>query len=229
MALALDGSATAFGATVTLSTSLTNDVICCFIKYVSGQPTSITDTAGLTWIRRYTSGTQGVNACLDLWYAISPGILTADVITPVGATGTPRYLVFGVNGANTTTPFDVNVSLPAASVGIAGNTNTKTISTTNANTMLLACIDTGNTFPTFTEPTGFTQIINAAGSMDASYQIVSSVQSSVAITYSWVNSGIAACMLVDAIQAAGGTPATPTGQQMIGMNSFGFNPLGFQQ
>lgn len=216
-ALSLDGSNSSATGASTLTTSLTNDVIVVIVKWTTIQGSSITDTAGLTWTRRY-SGTQVGGSCAggsfvaqDVWWAISPGALIADVITAVGYdSGADRVTSFGVNGANTTTPFDPNVSIPATSSltcpGV-GKTLTVNISTNNPNTFLIDNIVLANaTLATPVRPSGFTQILATGSAQDLSYNIVSSTQSSAAVTWSNANN-LAWTMYVDAIQAP--SAATP--------------------
>ena len=223
--LALDGhnftasSCAASPCALTLTTTSTNDVVVVWVKNAAivgsgATASSISDTAGLTWSKRKAVATSSVFAVdLEEWWAISPGVLTGDTISVslTGATVFARIDAFGISGANTATPFDVNVSLPASNTNtVPGASSTSTTnSTTNANTMLIAgfACGTGNCNP-ITVPSGFTQI-DGYTSADFSYKIVSATQSSLTETYSWTAVGNARVMISDAVQqAGGGAPAS---------------------
>lgn len=229
--LAIDGSATlsiaAGTVTNTLSNTNTNDVIVAqiFVNATTGTPTisSVSDTLGLTWNKRtlpsgckYTDTTPETNDIEEYW-AFSSGKLTSDVIsvTQTGGSGTlsMRLTTASINGANTTTPFDPNVSLPACTNTTALGTPTaaslsQTVSGTKAKTIFLGFLrntGVGSGFATVTRPSGFTQIIASGSFADSSSQIFSSAQTSLALQYSWSNTTgqTSVGYLMDAIQAAG--------------------------
>ena len=86
--------------------------------------------------------TSSTTATFDLeeWYAIASSTLSSTLITATLSSpdsAATWIAVFGVSGANTASPFDPNVSLPAASAGTSPST---TISTSDSSDALLyAC------------------------------------------------------------------------------------------
>ena len=223
-ALALDGTASgaavAASSTVATTTGITTtigtDVIVAAVSsYALGiaAPT-ISSIAGcsLSWSLRSSTGSLTMAGTLqgdvDIWYAKAGGTTcSASTITatlsgaPTG--GRSDIVVFAVSGADTTNPFDVNGTLPGAnhsSSGIATPVVTG-ISTTNANTMLIAVTNT-NSSPG-NPGTGYTTI-NVANviSQDNEYQIVSSTQSSVNVAFKAGGTGFGWVIAVDAVQQA---------------------------
>ncbi len=214
-ALSLDGSNTTGAAATVLTTSLSNDIIIVFGACIStATATGVSDTAGLTWVKRQAIEYNAGAAALDEWYAISPGALTSDTITMTWAScsSSTRVYAFGINGANLTTPFDPNVSLPAQTSGILASSTSVTVSTSNANDMLITGYRASlNGFAT--RPTGFTVIQSPNNAGDTSYEIVSSTQSSQTFTYTNAASTTNA-WLFDAIQQAGSSP--PASNLLLG-------------
>jgi hypothetical protein len=112
--------------TVTLSTSLPNDVIVLGVAmggyYNADTVDTVTSTSGLTWKRRHqrwqfggykSGGSTTVNQGLDIeiWWAHAPTALTNEVITVTSGgqnVGGMALIAFGVNGANYTTPWDTH-------------------------------------------------------------------------------------------------------------------------
>jgi hypothetical protein len=184
MTLALDGSVTANASSGTslalpgLTTTKTNDVIVVFalVNSASGviSVSSIADTAGLTWTKRAGAGVT--SQPLEEWYAISSGILSSDVIT-VTLSAAVAFLTlsaFAVSGANTTSPWDANVSLPATS-----STAAVSVSTTAAATMLIG----GYRLSSVAAPgagAAFTAITNV-NFLLTEYEVVSSAQTAKAV------------------------------------------------
>lgn len=218
-ALAMDGNATASGGSaVSLTTTQTNDIIVLFIISGGAGPcnaTQVSDTSGLTWITRLSDNKGTTSTSIGYVYAVSSGVLTADSITVSGGGGctSARTIAFAISGANTSSPFDSNGSLPGNSVQASGTSNSFVGSTTNANDMLLAMIrcDNGSTL---VNPTSFTSI-NAGGStnQNTAQLIVSSTQSSVTYTYSGIVTGPSR-FYFDAIKASSG-PTIGGGAQRV--------------
>jgi hypothetical protein len=218
-ALAIDGVATGNSststATVTLTTTSTNDVI--VVQTVNNSASSVTvtgvtDTAGLTWTKRAgvdwdTSGRFRA----EEWYAIAPTALSNDTITvsySSAASHSIRNFAFGVSGANTTTPFDTNGSLPATAQFVDATKNiSATISTTNPNSILIGLVGTFGGIGTVTYPSGFSLIVAGGTLSNSSKSIVSSQQSGVAEQWSWTGASSSRVLILDAIQAPGGAPA----------------------
>ena len=164
MALSVDGTANS-GVTdtasisTTLTTTLTNDIIVVVLSYAGGSAltASISDTAGLTWNTRYpvtataAVGTPGTLYIAEYW-AYSPNVLSSDVITvALSATVYANLCAFGVNGANTTAPFDTNTSLPSLA-----SSKTSNAFSTNSSSDLILCLMGSNS--SITSPTGITNI-----------------------------------------------------------------------
>jgi len=229
MTLALDGhnkntySGVSSG-TVALTTSLTDDVVVLMVageKTTAGafQVSSVADGSGLTWALRQrlqiTGGRHTNPQFLEIWWAHAPTALSAVTITATlsAAVDNGSILAFGVNGANTSTPWDANASLPKTNSDVTGTNTTPSasgVSTTATNTMLLAVWSNSNAgTATAGPPTGFTEIEfpqNSGGTdwswMEAAYEVVASAQSSVAETFTVARADWG--MIVDAIVAAGG-------------------------
>jgi hypothetical protein len=218
--LALDGEAyfTEFGdandlekdsASVTLTTTQANDVIILDVLQDGTAVGSVSDAAGLVWQQRAVAGT-GSDTIYE-YYAIAPDALSSDVIT-VNFAGTASYVdlnAFGVSGANTSSPFDSNVSVPATPASSTG-----VVTTSNANDLIVA----GYRFGSDATPaagTGWTAI-NASGDYFLSeYQVVSSAQAGLVATASTAdqNGGIIDA-IVQASDSAAGTLAVDTGSAL---------------
>ena len=183
-AITLDGSAVNNASPVSLTTTKTNDEIFLYIAYSTATSPSVSDTARLTWTKRSTATNSTLS--IDVWYAFSAAALTSDSIAFSGYTfpyaTNPRPVAFGINYANTSSPYDNNGSLPA-SAGYALSTTcvVSGISTSNANDMLLGVVLTNASG--VAAPTGFTSI-NGNSIFNVSYKIVSSTQSSLSSSFS---------------------------------------------
>lgn len=189
--------------------------------------TSITGTTLTTWTRRggitpFVFGPFGVN--LESWWAVAPSTGTDTLtITYNGSSANiaQEFVVYyAISGANTTTPFDVNVSLPQATRISGGVTPAQTISTTNANTFILSALSNIGASPP--DPgTGYTGGPNNASSpaFDSQYKIVSSVQTSLAVN--WGPNDASAvfdmAMMSDAVQIAGAGAAAPPMRTLMGV------------
>jgi hypothetical protein len=187
---------------VTASTTYPNDVIVVYAGFDAPSAvtvSSISDTAGLTWAKRSSSTIAsdafGQHNDQEVWYAVAPTPLSSDIITVKLTTSTGdavNIVEFGASDANTGSPWDAHAGLPATTAGGA-STASATISTTNANTILLGFV--GNDEPgcsgTATSWAGsgsYTTIASQINSNNynwnsgVAYNIVSSAQSSTAIT-----------------------------------------------
>lgn len=118
---AIDGiSGTSFGVaasqTVTLSTTSTNDIIIAQFEINGFLFSSVSDTAGLTWALRTSTGLS--NGQYE-YYAKSPGILTNDVITlTLSGAGFSAVNAFAIKGANYGSPFDTGGAQEAATAPV---------------------------------------------------------------------------------------------------------------
>jgi hypothetical protein len=173
-AIAFDGSASGKSATATLATTGgittagTNRIIVALISTIdsTAAPTVSSISGGsLTWNHtRYASGSQPIGSSLfadtEIWWALAPSSLSAATITAT-LSGAPSFsgdiAVFGVSGANTSSPFDPNGSLPAAvvSANASAAPSVSGISTTNANALLFAVTQQGNVPKTANPPAGW--------------------------------------------------------------------------
>lgn len=242
MALALNGTAIAASATTASSITsgiftptLTNNILVAFVCFdttvaqLAQTVSTVTNTGfggALTWTKRSSLAFKLINdqlqnGRLEVWWAkLAPttaGTVTANLS---GTCDNINITVFAVNGVDQTNPWDFNGSLPGTNTNLTLTNSIPTvssISTTNANTMLLGFageID-GTATITMTAGSGYTIIINKldnAGSVAcASFterQIVSSTQSGVNVVFG--TSKPAWGMIADALQAA--TSGTPTNQ-----------------
>lgn len=219
MALAIDGATFNFASSASsvssgLTTSNTNDVIIVVATSVAtpgAAPTVSSVTGGgLSWNKRAASGSTaiggGTNGNLEVWYAIAAAKLTSTNITATftGSANTVEIVLFGVSGANTTTPWDANVSIPKFASSTIGSTpSVNSVSTSNANDMALGFFATNST-PVSTPGSGYTIILNGVET-GTEEKVVSTTQSSVSVAFGasnptgWV-------MYADAIQAASFVP-----------------------
>lgn len=235
MALSIDGtpvigsSSTSAVTTGSFTNPSTNDIIVVVVGTLLHQnasyPTAptvstVTSSPALTWhLRKATGskqvGTSGSNfysADLETWWAYQPSA-TSQTVT-VTLTGTPdaggnKVLVFAVNGANTVSPWDANVSLPASGSSTTSSTaSAGPISTTNATCMLLGFL-IGPAISQGNPGAGYTSVKSGGSTPDAQYQTVSSTQSSISVAFTHSETAFAFGwnMLADAIQAA--APALP--------------------
>lgn len=201
-------SGTSF-ATSALTTANAGDVIVAFVmgRKVGGVAVTSLSTTGVVWqgtARKTVSFNAGLGD-LELWYGVASATLTAQATT-INLNGTPLIAlasVFGVSGANTSSISDSNVSLPATATGSSSVPTTSSVSTSNANDIIIAGVgELSNT--TQGAGTGFTLIdaFTGAGTtgIGSEYQVVSSTQSSISVKFTLSSTNWA--MIVDAIQQA---------------------------
>jgi hypothetical protein len=199
MSLSLDGAAGTFNAgkgvvnsmSASLTTAKTNDIVLAigFAGAGGGTVTSVTDGASLVWHSRFNSAIGSRN--MFCYWALAASLLSADSIT-VNMADIDTLVVFGVNGANTGSPFDTNGSLPATAAAAS-----VTVSTSNANDFLFGFNAGGSAGI----PAGWSNINAFLNSFNTAYDIVSSTLSGQS-----VNFGGGSMTYVDAIVAA--TPAS---------------------
>jgi hypothetical protein len=138
---------------------------------------------------------------LEEWYAASSSPLSSATITATlssADTSATWIAVFGLSNANTASPFDPNVSVPATS---SGTTPSTTISTTGANDLLLfGCAAYAGGVPL-----GFTGLYSNSFSDEQgeflAYQSVTSTQSSLSTSCGTNSYG---AQISDAVVAAPG-------------------------
>ncbi len=202
--LALDGSVstrvTASTATVSLVTTSTNDVIYVVVAVNAGTINTPTAT-GLTFTLRLN--VVGTSEVLVTFYAIAASAGTFSITATASGNTEMILIAFGISGANTTTPFDSNVSVPASATG-TGTAASVTVSTSNANDFVVGAVgDNSGSNPT--AGTGFTQIAvnhRTLVSGGAEDEIVSATQTNLAVTFT-ATSATNWAMIADAVIAAG--------------------------
>lgn len=178
--MSLDGSAadvntTGLTASISISTTKPNNVIVVMVFSNQGPLVSVIGSTLGAFTKRASTG-SGANI-MEEWYAISPDILTMEIIVATcPASGFSAMIGFAVNGAKTSAPFDTNVALPSIGASDPG-----TVSTTAANTMVLGAFRMSTGTPS--AGAGFTQIENPASVfMLVEYQLASSPQSNLSVT-----------------------------------------------
>lgn len=212
-ALSVDGFSTSTSSpNISLSTVNAGDIIVLYSTQTSGNPTTgVSDQNSLTWTEVVPDYAGSSGQTCSVWWAYSPSALIGDSIAITGGSGT-RLTAFSISGADTSSPFDPNGSLapnPSGQASSPGATSLAvTISTTNANDMLLNFIRGPSSFGTLTRPSGFSSVGSSGAATDVSYDIVSSIQSSAVQTTSWTNN-VAANLLFLAVKAAAVTNAPP--------------------
>ena len=227
--LALDGHASGTSvssSTVATSTTLTTtnatDVIIALVTSITtgAGPPNVSSISGcsLSWTKRFSRGNTLLatpdHGNADIWYATTSGTISSCTVTAnLSSTNADRsadITVFGISGANTSTPFDTNVALTGSSSSTSTSSTPRVfsgLSTNNANDFVFA-VTTANT--TSGNPgAGYTTIDVAhvtAGHQDNQYQIFSSTQSGVTVTFGSADQGNGYVILIDAVQQAGGPP-----------------------
>ena len=185
-------------ATVQLTTSQNNDVIMLMIAQ-NGGAQSVTDVEDLNWTKRYDNSSYN-GSDFQEWYAIANCPLSSDTITVSSQASnmvSPRLNAFAVSGASTSTIFDPNGSLPAAT-----STDTLSLSTSNANDFIFTAI---RTFSGITDSagSGWTQLAttnNNNGGYFSEYQIATSTETNLTASFTELDSGT--YMIGDAIRKA---------------------------
>jgi Protein of unknown function (DUF2793) len=197
----IDGSNGTHGVntsgTITLTTTLTNDIICVCFSIGGGSITSVT-SPGLTFTQRSSQSGQGGE--ILMWTALSTGALTGAVITfEFSGDNFFQCAAFGVNGA---TGFDPNGDLP-----LSASSGTLSLSTTDANDFIIF-LSGGGFGGGDATPGGFTEIYsdNFDGqAISVSYQRVNAPQSGVSFSVP-ANYDL----ILDALAAPGSPVPNPT-------------------
>ena len=233
--VALDGSTGSETESSSVSASLTtanaNDVIVLAAGTSSSSYTvsSVSDAAGLTWTHRTSTSTTGVEE--EEWYAIAASPLNSDSITVTWShSGDNTMAAFGVSGANLAAPFDPNGSTPATATGTTTNPSVS-VSTSYAQDLIFGLLANEHTSAsvchTETDANGWTDMNqdycaqggSTTQNNDQEYEVVSSTQSNLAISFSTSTGGSNAwAMIGDAIEGAPATATPSTFQQMVTWN-----------
>lgn len=193
MALALDGNGhgntSTTTVTATITTAQSNDLIVAVCSDPGGVPT-IADTALLTWTPRTGSPFSGGGHTIYYWTAVAASPLAADVVTVTAAATFHTLDVFGISGANTSSPFDGSV--------VQATPDPVLISTSNANTFIFGASSAGTGNPT--AGSGFT-LISGADFQGVEYKVVSSTQTNLSVGWT-TGSGNDHIIIADAIVQA---------------------------
>ena len=200
--------------TVTLSTTLANDVIVLmyFHQQTSAQTIATVTSPHLTWTKRknYPSTVGSRSTDLEIWWAPSSAVLTSEVITITTTAGIDgaAYHAFGVHGcANIASPWDGNSSLATAqNTGNAVSSLTISgISTNSGAPLIIGCTGAVNPY-IIPQPAGTTPIRadehNGAGGLWAYFTSFYQSNSTalVGASYTATYSGTAAwTMMIDAL------------------------------
>lgn len=216
-AIAIDGASNIGGGacgtveTLTLTTSQGSDLIevAAVSRVNTGGLITVANVtgSGLTFSKRAAaSGATTSYAYTDaeIWTATASAPLTNEVISVTYSTsaGECTSMAWGVSGGNTASPFDQNGSLPASahSSSASATPSVGGVSTTNAQDMLVAI--TWNEFGNSPSPgSGYTSIGTPGGEIDAQYQVVSTPQSSVTVSFGAADAGKGFVMIADALVA----------------------------
>jgi hypothetical protein len=202
-ALALDGSAhgnsnNALTATATLTTTHSGDVIIVVVQANSAPLTGVSG-ASLGAFTHRTS--EGGSQDIEEWYAIASGALTSEVITATqSASNFLTIDAFGISGANTSSPYD--------GTAVVGASDPLHISTTHANTFIFGGFKMNSTASP-TAGAGWTGLSGANYQL-SEYQIVSSTQTSLAVSLT-TGAGDIQAGLADAVVQASAGGSTPAG------------------
>ena len=215
MTLALDGSDVQNGNSTTsvvftLSTTNTNDIIYVCVKYNTTVPT-ISDTAGLTWTTRQSQTSDDVIT----FYAVSAAALSSNTITVTGSASIDLCgVAFGISGADTSTKFDSNASIPAVNTNDTSATSLyNTISTSNADDFIINIVYTQQNV-TNTPSIGSLTVTTIGKAVDTSnsvalavyYAVASATQSSISVGASFSTAVTSGCtVLTDAVIAGTAT------------------------
>jgi len=217
-ALAVDGTGfsscptAGTSCTVTLTTSDTEDVVVLFsatnggaigyatISSISGGGLSWTERGRAECLNVCGTGGSGTYTDTDEWYAVSSGALSSVTFTVTLASSSSYtdLSVFGINGANTVSPFDTHSGLPAMLTGSAQPY--PAVSTSNPHDIVFGAADLN--VATGGVGAGFTTLGYTSGDYFADeYAIESTTQSSLTVGYS-VGSTSANNAIADAVEAA---------------------------
>ncbi|MDE2022009.1 MAG: hypothetical protein KGI71_03850, partial [Patescibacteria group bacterium] len=168
----------------TLSTTNANDLVILYIYSSGCAAPTITDTAGLTWSKRFDNGANQFFS----FYAYSPSQLSGDTITAsYGACSVTQHdaIAFGISSPSPLTPFDSNINIPTHVTGTASTIGKSFVSTTHSYDFLLSMLFVNHAADLVTLPTGFTEI--SAGTsgnlLYLGYKVVSATQANA--EYDW--------------------------------------------
>ena len=158
---------------------------------------TISDSASLVW--HYRAHAFAYANQVEEWWAVAPTALSETITTSFCTYEYGAVVAFGIAGANTASPFDLNPSLPQVATG-GGDPGKITISTTSPSTMILGVMSNLGS-QGISAPDSFSDVYNNFipwTSKDFTYRVVSSPQSNYGVT--WGNTENNAWIgLVDAV------------------------------
>jgi len=206
---AIDGTNTAGGSgvsTVALTTTQSNDVI---IVAAGGTQNGTAGTGmtvsgcSLSWTQK-SFANDAVAREVQLWYAVAASPLSACTITVTanGAWIVTGITAMGISGANTSTPFDPNGASSGTAHGASSAPTVSGISTSNANDILIGGVVAAGSGPP-TAGSGFTQLWNSGAVLPvlaSEYEVVSSTQSGISLTFGGLSGASHWAMLAAAVQ-----------------------------
>jgi len=145
-------------ATIVLSTTQRNDLIIVATNYDASGSTGVTDTAGLTWTKLVSVAYSAGAEYLDIWYAVSTGLLSSDTISISYASVSGEVLIqaFSVTGAKTSSPFN---GTPGTFTYTGSTTGGASVTTTIPNAMIIGAFNQ-NTEASPTSGTGWHDIVS---------------------------------------------------------------------
>ena len=212
-------SATTIG-TIAFTTTAANSLVVLHLSTENGGGTSpsvasVTDTQSLTWHRRASATNTAItNEEVEVWWAVVPTeSATTITVTYAASVRTAVLRAVEVHGANTTTPWDTNASLPAIADGTATSNQVTGVTTTATNTLLMGFLSSAvNVSPYASAGQGWTaigqtavgsagEVFNGVAYQALSGQVYNSAQNA------WVGSAsggysTSSINIIDAIQAA---------------------------
>lgn len=175
----IDGSNTASGGTTTqtvsLTNSLTSDIVVVFVVVNSTTVTGVSGSVRGAYTSRNSKNSGGITNTYEYWVQAPTATTETITVTYAGSATFSIATAFGVHGlSNPAAPFDSNGSLPASGVSVAATT----LATTGNNTMVISAAVT-----TSTADGAWTDINNQA-SWVVRYATFSSPQSTFFVPYS---------------------------------------------
>lgn len=209
---ALDGTPITFNSTTQTATSATfsttngSDILVLAIQIgntgASNTISTVTDTTGLTWTRQATQLWEAANAReISIWTAKAGAGAYSGTVTITltsAAAYQQRAWLFAFTNPNATI-LDPNAANPATNTGTLSPI-AATISTTNANDILINMAICNIAMGTVTRPSGFTNTVTGGTITDVSYKIVSATQSSVSESTSYTGVSAHNAVIVLALQ-----------------------------
>jgi hypothetical protein len=249
--LAIDGSvaqgntglATTVATAGTVNGSNTNDIIVAFVVLTrtNAQGSAITlaasggitDTLGLTWTKRsqfsFHSGATGTDFVdIEVWWALRAATTSTTVTAHTAGAATfdnATIAAFAISGANTSTPWDTNGSLPATATSSGNTASAPTVtgvSTSCDKTMAIAFTGAARSVGAYTAQTagtGYTiedaQAVapgNDFAGDGVEQQIFAATQPGISPAFAvatWTGWIASADAIQDATASCGGAPSGP--------------------